>query len=531
MEKRFIIAIVLSFCVLYFWSLSTYKAHPPVLPITESSVSQVKSSENLDVEPAKTPFVQDKAPVDVSAILTTSKLGKLSFVLSEVGGRIKSITLDDYQVTLPLSSFGDLSAFDSQKFTLIENNAQTISVKAVVGDFEITKTISRVDDYAFNLESIIKNRSRMSNLVKVNPIAMRLEMSSLDKKEAQDQALYEYLANYDGLKFLRKNNAFQFTSKDAVGAVGKVEWMGFRNRYYCALVHPEFETKGFSLSVASSSELGMEFKADDVSLGSGEEIRMKSLVYVGPEEISYLKKYGVGFEKAKRYYRFSIFDAAAKAIHFLMISLHKIFPNWGVCIILTGMIVYLSMYPLTLSSMTSMKKMQQVQPLVAALKEKHKNNPQKMNAEMMAIYKDNKINPLAGCLPMLLQMPVFIGLYQVLWRSVDLKGASFLWIKDLSEPDHLFKLPFSLPFGVEYFNILPLLMMIVMFFQQKLSSKAMVITDEAQATQQKMMLFMMPLMLGFVFYNFASGLTLYFTMFYSFSALTQWKMQQPKKGA
>jgi len=131
----------------------------------------------------------------------------------------------------------------------------------------------------------------------------------------------------------------------------------------------------------------------------------------------------------------------------------------------------------------------------------------------------------------LLQMPVFIGLYQVLWRDVSLKGAGFLWIKDLAAPDRLFLLPFKLPFIGNEFNLLPLIMVVVMAFQQKLTAKNMVVTDPMQLQQQKMMSTIMPVFLGFIFYKFASGLTLYFTMFYFFSTFTQWKMTQSKKAA
>lgn len=176
-----------------------------------------------------------------------------------------------------------------------------------------------------------------------------------------------------------------------------------------------------------------------------------------------------------------------------------------------------------------MKKMQALQPKIAAVKDKYKNNPQKMNSEMMELYKNHKINPLGGCLPIVLQMPVFIGLYQVLWRSVSLKGASFLWIKDLSEPDRLLVFQNTIPLLENDLNLLPIIMIVVMFFQQKLTSANMVITDPAQATQQKMMGIMMPLFMGVVFYKFASGLTLYFTMFYLLSTLTQWKMSKGPK--
>ena len=130
---------------------------------------------------------------------------------------------------------------------------------------------------------------------------------------------------------------------------------------------------------------------------------------------------------------------------------------------------------------------------------------------------------------MFLQMPIFIGLYQALWRDVSFKGAKFLWIKDLSAPDRLFHLPFTIPIvKSEYLNILPLLMVFIMMFQQKLSTKNMAVTDPNQRAQQKMMSLFFPILLGFIFYTFASGLTLYFTMFYLLSIITQLKMSKVK---
>jgi len=186
---------------------------------------------------------------------------------------------------------------------------------------------------------------------------------------------------------------------------------------------------------------------------------------------------------------------------------------------------------LTAKGMSSMRKMQTLQPEMSTLKEKHKGNPQKLNKEMIGLYKKHKINPASGCFLLLLQMPVFFGLYQVLWRSVAFKGANFLWIKDLSAPDRLIIFPFSAPFVGNELNILPILMGIMMFFQQKVTSKNMVVTDSAQAAQQKMMQTFFPILMVFIFYKFASGLALYFTMFYLLSTFTQIKMAKAVKAA
>ena len=176
-----------------------------------------------------------------------------------------------------------------------------------------------------------------------------------------------------------------------------------------------------------------------------------------------------------------------------------------------------------------MKRMQAIQPKMAELKEKHKNNPQKLNQEMMEFYKKNNINPLAGCLPMFIQMPIFIGLYQVLWRSVSLKGAKFLWIKDLSEPDRIYVFSQKLPIIGNELNVLPVLMIIVMIIQQRITAKNMVVTDPSQIAQQKMMAYMFPVMLFIFFYKLASGLTLYFTVLYIMMTLAQLQMSKINK--
>jgi YidC/Oxa1 family membrane protein insertase len=254
--------------------------------------------------------------------------------------------------------------------------------------------------------------------------------------------------------------------------------------------------------------------------------KFDSLIFIGPERMDILKNYNAGFEKIKKYYKFGLLDGVAKIISSMMYGIYKFIPNWGVTIVLISTIIYFAMYPLTLKGMMSMKRMQTLQPMIMQLKEKNKDNPQKLNKEMMELYKQHKVNPVGGCLPMLLQMPVFIGLYQVLWRSVSFKGANFLWIKDLSQPDRLFLMPFNVPFLGNEFNLLPLLIAIIMFLQQKFTARNMVITDPNQAVQQKMMGTIMPIFIGFIFYKFASGLTLYFTMFYIYSTFSQWKMSK-----
>jgi YidC/Oxa1 family membrane protein insertase len=172
-----------------------------------------------------------------------------------------------------------------------------------------------------------------------------------------------------------------------------------------------------------------------------------------------------------------------------------------------------------------MKEMQALQPKIDSLRKQHKDNPQKLNKEIMELYKEHKVNPLGGCLPMVLQIPIFFALYQALIRSIDLKGATFLWIKDLSEPDRIFMLQFSMPFLGNELNLLPILMVVVMFLQQKLTTPA---SSGMSSEQQKMMLYLMPVIFLFIFYRMPAGLVLYWLVNSTLMFLFQLRINRAK---
>jgi YidC/Oxa1 family membrane protein insertase len=175
--------------------------------------------------------------------------------------------------------------------------------------------------------------------------------------------------------------------------------------------------------------------------------------------------------------------------------------------------------------MRSMKEMQLLQPKVEELRKAYKDNPQKMNKEIMELYREHKVNPLGGCLPLLLQMPIFFALYNELMRSIVLKGATFLWIKDLSEPDRLLSLPKGLPVIGGELNILPIIMAIGMFLQQKIS---LANTSGEAAEQQKIMLIVMPVMFGLIFYRMPSGLVLYWFVNSALMLIFQLRMNKAR---
>ena len=192
--------------------------------------------------------------------------------------------------------------------------------------------------------------------------------------------------------------------------------------------------------------------------------------------------------------------------------------NYGIAIILMTVLIRVILYPLMQKQMVSMREMQKIQPLMKAVQDKYKNDKERLNKELMALYKEHKVNPMSGCLPLIIQMPILILLFQVL-REFNTKiyavyngNPGFLWLKDLSLPDQLIQLPGSGIFGIQYIGIMPFLIGGSMYIQQKMTSTGGTAAgkDGGSAQQtQKMMTIMMPLMIGFFSFSLPSGLTLY----------------------
>jgi YidC/Oxa1 family membrane protein insertase len=288
--------------------------------------------------------------------------------------------------------------------------------------------------------------------------------------------------------------------KDAT--LSEVKFLGLRERYFCAIAEPTLDNySGFIKKInAQESEVGLSM--GEIMLGPGQQFEHTFHIYLGPQELRQIAAIKPEWTVVMYY---GTFDFIAQLLLQLLDFLYGLVHNWGGVIIILSLVIYLLLYPLTLKQMRSMKKMQALQPRIQELQKACKDNPQKLNKEIMELYREQKVNPFSGCLPLVLQIPIFFALYQVLIRSVALKGAHFLWIKDLSSPDRLFILPVSLPILGNEINILPILMTIGMFVQQKISMA----TTTGSAEQQKLMLILFPLMFGIIFYRMPSGLVLY----------------------
>lgn len=293
---------------------------------------------------------------------------------------------------------------------------------------------------------------------------------------------------------------------------GTTSWVASRSKYFAVAMLPEGDKslgaylEGFHLPQQQHGVLEKYSIALKMPLREATEVS-RFTVFLGPLDIDIVRSYNRGLDQIMSLGAALIIRPISEYVLIPLIQfLHLLIPNYGFVIIVFSIIIKIGLHPLTKSSMTSMKKMQALQPLMTEIREKYKDDPQKMNHAVMNLYKEYGVNPAAGCLPLLLQMPILFALYTVFRGSIELRQADFIWwITDLSIPDTIITLPFTVPlFQITDVSGLALLMGITMFVQQK-----MTVTDP----RQKAMVWMMPVLMTLLFNSFPAGLNLYYFVF------------------
>jgi YidC/Oxa1 family membrane protein insertase len=307
---------------------------------------------------------------------------------------------------------------------------------------------------------------------------------------------------------------------------GRIDWIAVRNKYFAAVIIPDNpsnvdgaylegdreQISAHGVEEYYNARLILPFKNTD------NETRSFKL-YIGPVDYNKLKSLGSHLKALVDFgsffgLKFVVRPIAEYVLLPLFNFLHLFIPNYGFVIVVFSLIIKIVVYPLTKQSYQSMKKMQLLQPKIAEIKEKYKDDQQKLNKETMKLYQTYGVNPAGGCLPMLLQMPIFVALWGLFRTAIELRQQPFiLWIKDLSQPDVIYNLGFKLPlFGIQEISGLALLMGITTFIQQKMTMKD---------PKQKAMVYVMPIFLTILFMSFPSGLNLYYFLFNLFSIAQQ----------
>jgi YidC/Oxa1 family membrane protein insertase len=284
---------------------------------------------------------------------------------------------------------------------------------------------------------------------------------------------------------------------------GNIKWIGLETIYFInSIVPKEVKNSGMILGEGNDNVVYNSYLEPVVKVEKGMQVAYAYDIYFGPKSLKTLSQMDNGLDKA---IQFGMFDFIAKPCLWLMNLIHDYIPNYGIAIIILTIIVKIILWPLGNKSYKSMNDMKKLAPLMKEIRDKYKDDKKKMNQETMALYKTYKINPMGGCLPMILQIPVFFALYRMLYEAIELRHAPFfLWINDLSAPDRLFNLDIHIPLMQPPYGIpvLTLIMGASMFLQQKMAPAP------ADPTQAKLMTFM-PILFTFIFINFSSGLVLY----------------------
>lgn len=307
---------------------------------------------------------------------------------------------------------------------------------------------------------------------------------------------------------------------------GRIDWIAVRNKYFAAIISPKDPGKVESGYIRgehillNNQGIKENYSARlTIPLKNPNSEKHEFSLYIGPVDYDILSDLGNNLEKIVDFGSFFGLKFIVRPIaEFILLPLfnflHMFIPNYGFVIIVFSLIIKIVLYPLTKSQLHSMKKMQLLQPKITELKEKYKDDPQKMNKETMKLYSTYGVNPAGGCLPLLLQMPIFVALWGLFQVAIDLRQQPFMfWINDLSRPDVIAKLPMKIPlFGIDVISGLALLMGITTFIQQKMTIKD---------PKQQSLVYIMPIMLTLMFMSFPSGLNLYYFMFNLFSIIQQ----------
>ena len=480
--------------------------------------------ENLLTEPAPlSPFAQEteEAEQATGEELIVIDTGVTLVTLSRIGGVINSWKLldfheDDGELIELVNRDGEhwpLSiGFATQEATAKINSARfsTASMPHIrLSEAEPSRTVSLKFSLGSGFELIKKltfhyNSFRLDLEIQVTQPGSLVTASTYSINWPGLGKEMESFYTYSGPVILlgTKRLTEQPDKNETQSYEGEVHWAGLTSKYYCMAFLPEGKDSKVSNTLIGESNYSTILQL----VASGARSVNKVTIYAGPKKRDELMKMGSDFQNMINY---GWFDIIAKPLFLLMVWFNGLIGNWGWSIILLTCVIKVLFFPLSQKSYKSMKKMQKLQPKMKILQERYKNDKTKLNEELMAFYKKNKVNPLGGCLPILLQIPVFISLYRVLLESIELKGAPFIfWLTDLSIKDPYY--------------ITPVLMGISMFAQQKLSPTS------ADPIQKNMML-IMPVVFTFMFLSFPSGLVIYWLTNNCLSILQQYYVNRSHK--
>lgn len=548
MDRKGIIAVVLSIAVMVWWSMKTQKeiqlqqarqaaAAAAMSPSATPSPEGAGASPTPAASPGEGALAGGTGAVPATPAVPekreTLKAGAVEYTFTNQGGGIAKVVLLEHEGreaserialnTLAKHPIGAILQSDdpvNEPYEMTVSGDKVVFERMNASGLQVTKTFtlpseaSGAEAFKVNLEVIFTNRGA-GLLEKVDYLVFAGSAEPLRKKD---------LAYYTGLDWYRDGKAtfidanwFEAKKIPLVGierapqraiyreTPGDVVWAGVKNQYYTSLISTAEGARALgvwgdrlSLTLDETQVYGAEaaLVMPGFKLKTGESLNRQFVIYAGPKEYSNLKQLGQGEEAMMN---FGMFKLISITLLGAMKWIQGYVGSYALAILILTFIVRGALWPIQGKANKSMKRMQALQPHMTEMREKYKDDPPRMNQEMMKLYKEYGVNPLAGCLPMLIQIPIFFGFYSMLGSAVELRNSGFLWVSDLSRPDTV---AYLAGFPI---NILPILMAATMIWQMQLTPKS------GDAMQQKMFMFM-PLIFVVFTYNFASALALYYTM-------------------
>lgn len=520
MEKRALLAVALAFAVLFLYQYFVVGPQPPQVKKQAKVEKKEVPEESKPVMPAEI-SIPESIPSKEKEIRVETEL--YSMVFTTGGGTIKSYEIKHYKdkegknVVLlkspglkPPLSIGSKDDFDLSGVNFsVSVSGPPLAEKDLILSKD-NKSGSLVFKYADSGLSVKRVYKFYNDSYRID---LEDEVSGLPDywiTLGTDFGIYNNkdTSAHIGPVLLKETDRLEFNAKklnEAQSYKEGLKWIAQEDKYFFAALVPQTGMDEAKVWKIKDSPV-IAFKARP-GINS-------FILYAGPKEYDRLKSLNVGLEHIVD---FGFFSVIAVPLFWVLKLFYNFVGNYGWAIVLLTVIIRIPFIPLVNKSQKAMKKMQDIQPRMAEIREKYKKDPQRMQKETMELYKKYKVNPLGGCLPILLQIPIFFALYKILLIAIELRGAPFmLWIKDLSAPDTLFgHIPSWFPLiGGFAAGPLPILMGISTFIQQKMTPSSM---DPRQA---KIML-LMPIVFTFIFLNFASGLVLYWLMNNVFSIAQQ----------
>jgi len=529
-QARMFLAIALSFLVFFIWNYF-FVEKKEVTPLEQNIPVKNQQIESVQEPIIQTGKLEKQSPLQ-EILKTPEKEPRIITVdtpyytvqLSEKQACLKSFILKHYRETAsPQSDLKEMISKDNIIGTIIESfsghsvedlNGAVFTASASSDMIRVDNSIKKLtfswisktgvvcektytfypDRYLIDLDLSIWNKS---DIVINDKLQIALVNKIFETKndygfEGPSALINDHLEKLE-LDDLDEKSSF----------AGKIKWISMQDRYFISGLIPKQENAAeMKLHLDENNTLKTVYVCPLPALSPGEMQRIGFQLFMGPKSVSILKEANADLDLAVH---FGFFDFIAKPCLWFMNFLYRYIQNYGIVIIIITILIKILFWPLGTKSYKSMNEMKKLQPLMAEIREKYKDDKKRMNEEIMGLYKTYKINPLGGCLPMAAQIPVFFALYQMLYGAIELRHAPFWgWINDLSAPDRLFEFGFSIPFMEPPYGIpvLTIIMGATMLIQQKLQPPA------GDPMQAKMMM-MMPIVFTVIFINFSSGLVLY----------------------